>query len=234
MTKGTLAIFCAASIFVASQARADEYTAASNLPAVYSFLCNSMTSDPKIRDCPAVQTEPDPYGQGAGKLIHWTHSWVQVHNTTAWSIDRRNGDEIKLYLYGKDGKPAKVNDAACYFKLKTEASTGKVYLDVLGGPAKGVLPQNGTTFFFIHQCLNDGDPNNPSVKDHNPPTSAVLFVKKRLGSGLTSNKLSLQYTAGWEEGTYGMIYGAPYNQVKAGSLVDKEKMTLQKDDKATK
>lgn len=210
-----------------AEAQTLTYKGEALLPAVFAFRCDSQTSDPLVRDCPQGDPIQDPYGGGAGKLIQWTHSWVQIHDTSGVGYNAQNGDELRLYLFGKDGKSIQVNQTYCPFPVFTDPYTNKTYIDVLGGPAGGKIDPNGTVFFFINQCLNDGHPS--VAPDAKPPTSGVLSFKKNLvvqPGSVAPKTLAATFHAGWEEGESNFVYNRWYYTVKAGSLVDKERVEL--------
>lgn len=197
------------------------YQGETRLPTLFAFRCDIHTSDPTIRDCPQNPAY-DPYGGGAGKQVHWTHSWVQVHNGTGHTFDVGAGDQVRLYLYGENGQPVSANTTYCRYPLYTDPATGGVFLDLLSDAAPGMLPKNGTAFIFVEQCLNDGSPVAP---DQNPPTSGLLVFKKNLSAYSVTN-MELQVHAGWEEGVSSTLYGRWYYEAKAGTLIDKERVSL--------
>ncbi len=214
------------TLAAARPARAYEYRADSVLPALWTFLCDSLTQDQTIRDCPPPPQTPDPYGGGAAALVHWTHSWIQLFNESAQTFGADAGDELRLYLFDEHGQPATVNDSGCHYPVYSDASGTYIDLlaDVLAGVRNNQLGPGETVFLYVHQCLNDG---HPGVQpDDHPPTHGVIRVRKVTQTAVPTPYLWLH--AGWEEGVLADMYGARYHTVKAGSLVDKERIYLRR------
>lgn len=225
-TTTSAALFVLLSLTLARPALAYEYEADTVLPALWTFLCDSLTNDGTIRDCPPPPQTPDPYGGGATALVHWTHSWIQVRNDSVQTFGAAAGDELRLYLLDELGRPATVNDAGCHYPVHSDATGTYIDLlgDVLAGERHSRLGPGETVFFFVHQCLNDGHPD--VLPDEHPPTQGVLHVRKVSPTTLPTPYLLLH--AGWEEGVLAELYGDRYHTVKAGSLVDKERIYLKR------
>ncbi|KPA10118.1 conserved hypothetical protein, secreted [Candidatus Magnetomorum sp. HK-1] len=169
-------------------------------PAIFAYHCNNH--DPYVQNCGAPTI---PYGNNLYTDIHFTHSWLQIMNTSEHTFNNENS-HLFVKVFGKDGELAKINGSPSWYK---DGIIDILHHELAG--SDGFKP-NESVFFYFGDWMND-KPN-----DKNPPYSAKLIVETK-ASSVMKNAITLSLHAGWEEiieDNDGQRFG------KGGTLIDKE------------
>lgn len=172
------------------------------IPAVFAYLCDDNPST-EIGQCGAP---PHPV-YGTAYQLHFVHTWFQLVNTSNHTFT--SDDEIKLYVYGKNGQKANI-DLACANQISYSNDDGSFDLTELSGDGTTVQPGEAV-FLYIQACMNDGN-------DDNAPFYAKLVIHTA-----THQRGKVVYNVGSESNT---IDGQGRDRSNASTMVDKETVRI--------
>jgi len=183
----------------------NEFQGQSIFPAIFAYHCNNH--DPAVQNCGGHTV---PYGNNLFTDVHFTHTWLQIMNTSEVEFTSDNTKMI-IEVYGQNGNLIDVNGGPGWY------NNGTIDLldDGLAG-SDGFTPRE-SIFLYFDTWMND------EYADKNPPYSAKLIVYTKLPYEIEPQRLTLNIHVGWEEiieDDDGQRYA------KGGTLIDKETVEL--------